>query len=126
LTSNALPPYANSKPDLWIFNQMAKRFDNGKVIHFPEKAEQVFEEMKFLSKGPGRTLDISGMSYQKIIAARGIQWPYRQGSEGLKGEPRLYTDGHFQTKTGKANLIPVKFYNNNEQPCNDYPFWLNS
>ncbi|WP_416304827.1 molybdopterin oxidoreductase family protein [Neptunicella sp. SCSIO 80796] len=126
LTSNVLPPFANSKPDLWIFNQMAKRFDNGKVINFPDKAEEAFEEMKQLSKGKARTLDISGMSYAKIIAARGIQWPYREGTEGLKGESRLYTDGHFQTKSGKANLIPVKFYNNNEQPCNDYPFWLNS
>ncbi len=126
LTSNALEPYAESKPDLWIFNQMAKRFDNGKVIDFPDKAEDAFEEMKKLSDGPGRTLDISGMSYEKIIEARGIQWPYRKGSNSLKGEPRLYTDGKFQTPSGRANLIPVKFYNNNEQPCKDYPFWMNS
>lgn len=126
LTSNALEPYAESKPDLWIFNQMAKRFDNGKVINFPDKAEDAFEEMKKLSDGPGRTLDISGMSYEKIIEARGIQWPYRKGSNSLKGEPRLYTDGKFQTPSGRANLIPVKFYNNNEQPCKDYPFWMNS
>ena len=39
LTRNAMPAYANSKPDFWIFNQMAKRFDNGHVIHFPEKPE---------------------------------------------------------------------------------------
>ncbi len=126
LISNVLPPYANSKPDFWIFNQMAKRFDNGKIIHFPDTPEGVFNEMKHLSKGEGRTLDISGMSYEKIIAARGIQWPYREGTEGLKGDPRLYTDGKFQTPSGRANLIPVKFFNNNEQPCHEYPFWLNS
>ncbi|MDN4501198.1 nitrate reductase [Alteromonadaceae bacterium BrNp21-10] len=126
LISNVLPPYANSKPDFWIFNQMAKRFENGQKIKFPEKPEDVFDEMKFLSKGKDRTLDISGMSYEKIIAARGIQWPYREGAEGLKGDPRLYTDGKFQTKSGRANLIAVNFYNNNEQPCDDYPFWLNS
>jgi len=74
------------------------------------------------------------MSYEKIIKARGIQWPYRQeddeafheGKGSLKGSPRLYTDGKFPTKSGRANLIPVYFYNNNEQPCQDYPFWLNS
>ena len=135
LTTNVLPPYANSKPDFWIFNRMAKRFDNGKFVHFPENTEAVFEEMKYLSKGKDRTLDISGMSYEKIIKARGIQWPYRQedddkalheGKGSLKGSPRLYTDGKFPTKSGRANLIPVYFYNNNEQPCKDYPFWLNS
>ncbi|MCP5205772.1 MAG: nitrate reductase [Hahellaceae bacterium] len=126
LISNVLPPYANSKPDFWIFNQMAKRFENGKVIHFPEDTEEAFEEMKHLSAGADRTLDISGMTYEKIIAGRGIQWPFRKGSEGVKGDPRLYTDGKFQTPSGKANLIPIRFINNNEQPCNDYPFWLNS
>jgi len=134
LTTNVLPPYANSKPDFWIFNNMAKRFDNGKFIHFPENTKDAFEEMKYLSKGKDRTLDISGMSYEKIIKARGIQWPYRQeddeaiheGKGSIKGSPRLYTDGKFPTKSGRANLIPVYFYNNNEQPCQDYPFWLNS
>ncbi len=126
LIDNALAPYANAKPDFWIFNQLAKRFDNGKIIHFPDEPEQAFNEMKQLSKGKDRILDISGMSYEKIIQARGIQWPYREGTEGLKGDPRLYTDGKFQTKSGKANLLPIKFFNNNEQPCQQYPFWLNS
>lgn len=142
LTRNAMPSYADSKPDFWIFNQMAKRFDNGKVINFPEKPEQAFEEMKKLSKGAGRTLDISGMSYDRIEKARGIQWPFsekdaegslRKSAEGsreedapCKGHQRLYTDGKFQTPNGKANLICVDFVNNNEQPCEDYPFWLNS
>lgn len=134
LISNVLPPYANSKPDFWIFNQLAKRFDNGKLIDFPETPEGAFNEMKQLSKGKDRTLDISGMSYEKLVKAKGIQWPYRetdaeQGAseeESLKGDPRLYTDGKFQTKSGKANLLPIKFFNNNEQPCKDFPFWLNS
>ncbi len=137
LTRKALPDYANSKSDLWIFNQLSKRFDNGRVIKFPESAEAVFEEMKVLSVGSGRTLDISGMSYDKIEQARGIQWPYTQ-ADALrddvhaddggkpKGAPRLYTDGQFQTADGRANLISVDFINNNEQPCQEFPFWLNS
>ena len=66
------------------------------------------------------------MSYDKIEAAKGIQWPYREDSEGLKGEPRLYTDGVFQTEDGKAKLIPIAFRDNNEKPDQDYPFWCNS
>ena len=126
LTRNALKPYANSKPDFWIFNQMAKRFDNGARIDFPDSAEAAFDEMKELSKGAGRTLDISGMSYDKIEQARGIQWPYREDADGLKGDARLYTDGKFLTPDGKANLITVNFLNNNECPDDEYPFWLNS
>ena len=131
LTRNALSPYKNSKPDFWIFKEMAKRFDNGAKIDFPETPEGAFKEMRELSKGEDRTLDISAMTYEKIEAARGIQWPFResdtrQDANTLKGEPRLYTDGVFQTPNGKANLIPVRFFNNNECPDDDYPFWLNS
>jgi ferredoxin-nitrate reductase len=126
LTRNALKPYADSKSDFWIFNQMAKRFENCEKMDFPESAEGAFNEMRELSKGDGRILDISGMTYDKIEAARGIQWPFREGSEGLKGEPRLYTDGKFQTLDGTANLIPVRFINNNECPDEEYPFWLNT
>ena len=126
LTRKALPQYKNSRSDFWIFKEMSKRFDNGALIHFPDEPEAVFDEMRELSKGAGRILDISGMSYDKIEAARGIQWPYPESSESLSGESRLYQDGHFQTQIGKANLIPVPFFDNNETPCDEYPFWLNS
>jgi anaerobic selenocysteine-containing dehydrogenase len=145
LTRNVLPAYADSKPDFWIFNQMAKRFTDRNTIHFPETPEGAFEEMKKLSVGEGRTLDISGMSYDRIEAARGIQWPYSEAQakadaartgeatifnmlqrQDFIGNPRLYTDGRFQTPDGRANLIPVRFVNNNECPDDEYPFWLNS
>lgn len=145
LTRNVLPAYADSKPDFWIFNQMAKRFMDRNVIHFPDDTESAFNEMRELSKGAGRTLDISGMSYDRIEAARGIQWPYSEaqaaadeavhGAPGTfdmlrrqdyLGERRLYADGRFQTDDGRAKLIPVRFVNNNECPDAEYPFWLNS
>ena len=122
--TNVVPPHANSKTDLWIFNQMAKRFENGRKMKFPESAEGVFEEMKHLSKGAGRTLDISGMTYQKIEQQRGIQWPCREGDE--TGSARLYSDGKFQTANARANLIPLPFIDNNERPDTDYPFWMNT
>lgn len=145
LTRNVLPAYADSKPDFWIFNQMSKRFEDRNKIHFPETAEGAFNEMRELSKGEGRTLDISGMSYDRIEAARGIQWPYSEAQaqadeqtvgqaeklnmlkrQDFLGNPRLYTNGVFQTPDGKANLIPIRFVNNNECPDGEYPFWLNS
>ena len=145
LTRNVLAPYADSRSDFWIFNEMSRRFEDRNKIHFPATPEGAFEEMKELSKGAGRTLDISGMSYDRIEAARGIQWPYSEaqgaadaatigagGGFDMKlrqdylGNPRLYTDGRFQTPDGHAKLIPVRFVNNNECPDGEYPFWLNS
>ena len=145
LTRNVLPAYADSKPDFWIFNEMAKRFTDRNVIHFPTTPEGAFNEMRELSKGEGRILDISGMSYDRIEAARGIQWPYSEAQAAIDevklgvaeasgmahrmdflGNPRLYTDGHFQTASGRANLIPIRFVNNNECPDREFPFWLNS
>jgi len=124
--SNVQAPKGNSKADFWIFSELSKRFENGKKITFPVTTEEAFEEMKTLSKGAGRNLDISGMTYQKIEQARGIQWPYREGDDTDKGNPRLYSDGVFPTPTGKANLIPLPWIDNNEHPCDEYPFWLNS
>jgi assimilatory nitrate reductase catalytic subunit len=146
LTRNVLKPFADSRSDFWIFNQMATRFEDRNKIHFPEAPEGAFEEMKHLSKGEGRTLDISGMSYDRIEAARGIQWPYSEAQAEVDaaalggplaafdmtqrhdflGDARLYTEGRFQTPDGRANLIPVRFVNNNECPDAEYPFWLNS
>jgi len=122
LVRHSAPPFHESRPDLWIFNAMSRRIRREKKPVFPETAEQVFEEMKQLSKG--RLLDISGMSYDRIEAQRGLQWPCREGDE--KGVARLYSDGVFQYPDGKARLIPLPFVDNNERPDADYPFWLNS
>jgi predicted molibdopterin-dependent oxidoreductase YjgC len=122
LIRNVMPPYGESKADLWIFNAIAKHFDAIGKVRFPETAEAVFDEMKLLSKG--RLLDMSGMSYAKIEQQRGLQWPCPDGAE--RGTPRLYSDGVFQHPGGKAKLLALPFVDNNERPDDEYPFWLNS
>ena len=122
LVNNVIDPPGLAKPDLWIFNQMAKRFENGQKIRFPETAEGVFKELGELSKG--RMLDYSGMTYQMLEEQCGVQWPCTEGA--VIGAPRLYTDGKFQYPDGKAKLIPLAFIDNNEKPDNEYPFWLSS
>lgn len=139
IVRQVVKPHGHSKSDLWIFNNVAKRFEQGQRVKFPDEPEQVFEEMKHLSKG--RLVDISGMSHDKIEQQKGIQWPFTEAmSNGRseserdteekpgdgKGDQRLYTDGHFSYADGKARLIPLPFIDNNEKPENDYPFWLNT
>lgn len=155
LTRQAAQPPGNSKSDLWIFNQLAKRWDNHKKMTFPETASEVFDEMKYLSvngesvNGKERMLDISGMSHDRIEASRGIQWPYSEQDhknqyskeqavelhgkdlptdhkQVRKGNQRLFTDGVFQFPDGRAKILSLPFNDNNERPSEEYPFWLNS
>lgn len=123
LIRNVCKPHGDSKTDLDIFNEMAKRFEQGRKMNFPETAEGVFDELKALSKG--RMLDYSGMSYDRIEAQRGIQWPCNEDI-APEGSQRLYTDGVFQYPDGRAKLLALPFNDNNERPGQEYPFWLNS
>ncbi|HHH47686.1 MAG TPA: nitrate reductase, partial [Gammaproteobacteria bacterium] len=119
-------PHANSRSDLWIFNQMAKRFPQGAKVKFPEAPSDVFDEMAYLSRG--RLVDISGMNHELIEKKRGIQWPYRADDVAVKekGDQRLYEKGGFRYADGKAKLIPLPYIENNEVPDDEYPLWLNS
>ncbi|MGR9099082.1 MAG: molybdopterin oxidoreductase family protein [Gammaproteobacteria bacterium] len=123
-------PYADSKPDLHIFNELAKRFEQGRKMNFPDNFDEVFDEMRHLSRG--RLMDISGMTHDLIEQYKGIQWPYteeqaKKGELPPKGGKRLYTQpATFRHADGRAKLIPLPFIDNNERPDEDYPFWLNS
>ncbi|MEN8130216.1 MAG: nitrate reductase [Pseudomonadota bacterium] len=124
------PPPGQAKPDLWIFNQVAKRFNRDGKVRFPDRPTEIFQEMAQLSRG--RLADISGMSHQLIERQRGIQWPYtreqvERGEPPPKGGKRLYTsDTEFSYPDGKARLIPLPFIDNNEVPDDEFPFWLNT
>jgi len=123
LIRNVQKPHGDSKPDFWIFNQIAKRFaSERKIPAFPETTEGAFEEMKTLSKG--RMLDYSGMSYAMLEKQKGVQWPCSVGD--ATGTQRLYADGKFEYDNGRAKLIPLPYIENNEVPDETYPFWLNS
>lgn len=123
LIRNVVKPHGDSKTDLAIFNEMAKRFERSAKMVFPENAEGVFDELKQLSKG--RMLDYSGMSYDRIEENRGLQWPCNEDT-APQGSQRLYTDGVFQFPDGKAKLLALPFIDDNERPNEKYPFWLNS
>jgi ferredoxin-nitrate reductase len=122
LVRKVMEPHGDSRPDLWIFNEIAKRFERGRRIRFPETPAEVFDEMRELSRG--RMLNYSGMTHDRLEKQRGIQWPCPEGAES--GSPRLYTDGVFQHPDGKAKLIALPFIDNNERPDHQFPFWLNS
>jgi anaerobic selenocysteine-containing dehydrogenase len=123
-------PPGEAKPDLWIFNQVARRFNRDGRVRFPETAPEIFLEMASISKG--RLADISGMNHELLEEKRGIQWPYteeqaKRGEEPPRGGTRLYTEPRtFRHPDGRARLIPLPFIDNNEVPDEDYPIWLNT
>ncbi len=123
-------PHGQSKSDMAIFNEVAKRWEHSAKMNFPEKPADVFNEMAELSKG--RLVDISGMNHDLIEEKRGIQWPYTheqaaQGEAPPSGGKRLYTEpGTFRYADGMAKLIPLPFVDNNEVPDEPFPFWLNT
>ncbi len=122
IVRKVLDPPGEAKSDLWIFAQMAKRFESGQKMKFPQTNAEAFEEMREVSRG--RLCDYSGLTYEKIEARRGIQWPCNDAHP--EGSPRLYQDGRFQHPDGKAKLIGLPFIDNNERPDEQYPFWLNT
>jgi len=130
LVKPIVKPPGEAKPDLWVFNQMAKRFNaDGKVV-FPDNAADIFNEMAGISKG--RLADISGMSHELIEKNNGVQWPYtdeqlKNNEAPPRGGKRLYTEpATFRYADGKAKLIPLPFIDNNEVPDESFPIWLNT
>jgi len=130
LVKPIVEPPGEAKPDLWVFNQMAKRFNIDNRVSFPESAADIFLEMASISKG--RLSDISGMNHDMIEKNRGVQWPYTEEQLGNNEAPpqggkRLYTEtATFQYEDGRAKLIPLPFIDNNEVPDEKFPVWLNT
>jgi anaerobic selenocysteine-containing dehydrogenase len=81
----------------------------------------------------GRPCDYSGMTYARIEAAGGVQWPCPledndspEANTPLRGTPRLYTDGVVNTPDGRIVLRPVTPVPMSEPPNAEYPFILNT
>jgi ferredoxin-nitrate reductase len=63
-------------------------------------AADIYREHTQLTKDTN--IDISGLSYERLIDEGSMQWPVRK--EGDKGTARLFTDHRFFTPTGRARF----------------------
>ncbi|HWB97680.1 MAG TPA: nitrate reductase, partial [Bryobacteraceae bacterium] len=122
--NRATDPPGEARPDFEIFLDLARRLGCDRELFSGwRQPRDAFEEWKRVSAG--RLCDYSGMSYELLEAAGGIQWPFPAGAE-CTGGSRLYADGQFPTEDGKARLFATDWEPFPEEPNAAYPFVLNT
>lgn len=96
LSEKAVEPPGEARPDLEIFLDYAGRMgftgkDGTPLIGWtgPESAFRAWQECS-----RGRPCDYTGLGYERLRAAGGVQWPCDQ--DHPDGTERLYSDGRFR------------------------------
>ncbi len=123
----AVPPPGEARPDFDVFLGLAEHLGQRDRI-YPGWTEpkDAFEEWRRVSAG--RLCDYSGITYERIDAAGGVQWPCPADDPDLPlgGSPRLYADGGFPNPTGKVRLHCVDRQELRDKPRPEFPFLLNT
>ena len=121
----AVEPQGQARPDFDIFLAVGQALGVGEELYAGWKGpEDAFEEWTRVSAG--RLCDYSGITYERIDAAGGVQWPCPPEVTEVAGTPRLYGDGVFPTASGKAQLWCVTPEPIADAPTARYPFLLNT
>jgi anaerobic selenocysteine-containing dehydrogenase len=153
LSEKAIEPPGEARSDFDIFLDYAERMGfedkDGQPLIKWQNAESAFEAWKECSRD--RPCDYSGITYEKLMGASGIQWPCNE--EHPDGTERLYEDGKFWASpdycesygkdlltgaswepteymatnpSGKALLKAAEYVPPYENPNEEYPLLLNT
>ena len=123
--NRAVAPPGDARSDFDIFLDLASALGcRDELFRGWTKPEDAFNEWTRVSAG--RLCDYSGMTYEAIESARGIQWPFGAVASDPSATRRLYEDGFFQTDDRKARLIPTTWEMFPEPPNEEFPFVLNT
>lgn len=106
-------------PDAAILCRFAQKMGYP-VFDFGSPSEIYAEHCRLTE---GTSIDISGLSYEKLQAQRSVQWPFPKEETGA-GTQRLFTDKQFYTPTKKAIIHPVADQNNSEALRPELPLVL--
>jgi predicted molibdopterin-dependent oxidoreductase YjgC len=151
ISHKAIEPPGEARTDLEIFLDYANRMDfrdkDGAALIKWATPEEAFEAWKECSRG--RPCDYTGLTYEKLSAGTGIPWPCNESHP--KGNARPYASLHFPTDPdycetfghdlitgaarkpeeyralnpgGRAFLKGADYVSSNEEPDDDYPFFL--
>jgi assimilatory nitrate reductase catalytic subunit len=123
----AVAPPGQARSDFDIFLAVAQRWGCRAEL-FPGWTEprDAFEEWRRVSAG--RPCDYSGISYERIDAAGGVQWPCPADAPDvpLGGTARLYTDLKFNRPDQRVALRSVVRQPLRTPPGGEYPLLLNT
>jgi anaerobic selenocysteine-containing dehydrogenase len=123
----AVEPPGEARSDFAIVLALAERLGVRDEL-FPgwTRPEDAFAEWRRVSAG--RLCDYSGITYERVDAAGGVQWPCPSDdpSVPLAGTPRLYADRRFPTSTGRARLQCVTPRAIADRPRPRFPLLLNT
>lgn len=119
LLEQASEPLGEALPDWQIFCRFAERMGFGHAFAYRDE-EEIFEEFKETTRG--RDLDMTGITYERLSASGGLQWPLPEGQ--ADGTRRLYADRHFPTCSGRARFHAVEYRPPAEPVDEEYPLVL--
>jgi len=127
----AVEPPGQARSDFDIFLAMAAALGQRDEI-YPgwQGPEDAFDEWRRVSAG--RLCDYSGMTWDRIEAVGGLQWPFPAGTPtsgdtpASGGTARLYTDGRYQTPSGRAKIWCISPEPISDAPNQHFPFMLNT
>jgi anaerobic selenocysteine-containing dehydrogenase len=123
----AVAPPGEARSDFDIVLGLAERLGvRGELFPGWTGPTDAFAEWRRVSAG--RLCDYSGITYERIDAAGGVQWPCPAGDTTvpLGGTARLYGDWRFPTPDGKAQLRCVDPKPISDRPRPRYPLLLNT
>jgi assimilatory nitrate reductase catalytic subunit len=121
----AVEPPGEARSDFDIFLALAEALGVQDELYPGWRGpEDAFTEWARVSAG--RLCDYSGMTWERVDMAGGVQWPCPPGTPSLAGQARLYADGRFQTPSGRARIWCVSPEPIGDAPNQHYPFLLNT
>ncbi len=121
----AVAPPGRARTDFDIVLAVAERWGCADLFPGWTTPEDAFTEWRRVSAG--RLCDYSGITYDRIDAAGGVQWPCPEGDDvPLAGTPRLYTDRRYSHPDGRARLLAVEPEPIRDAPRPAYPLLLNT
>jgi assimilatory nitrate reductase catalytic subunit len=105
-----LPVPGEARSDWWALAEVAKRLGFGAAFSYANAAE-IFREHAALSAFEndgerdfdlGGLADLSDDAYSELAP---VQWPVPKGT--VEGTPRLFGEGRFYSRNGKASFVSV-------------------
>ncbi|HEX6975364.1 MAG TPA: molybdopterin oxidoreductase family protein, partial [Vicinamibacterales bacterium] len=118
--NKAVDPPGDARSDALIICDLAKKLGKGALFDYPNGTRGIYDELRVASKGG--LADYYGITWERIEQELGVFWP----CPGLDhpGTPRLFEDGRFYHKDGKAHLQVTDWRDSGDPVGPEYPVFL--